>query len=82
MVYQVEVQWECEFDEEILTHHPDLKSHPLVLHSPLNTRGALYGGRTEEMSLLYKVHEGEETVQYVDVISFNPFVCKDLKFPL
>jgi len=24
--YQVEEQWECEFDEEILTRHPDLKT--------------------------------------------------------
>jgi len=80
--YQVEVVWECEFDEEILTRHPDLKTHPVVLHSPLNTRDALYGGRTEAMRLHYKIREGEETVQYVDVMSLYPYVCKYFKFPL
>ena len=46
-IYPVEVQWECEFDEEILTRHPELKTYPVVGHSPMNTRDALYGGRTE-----------------------------------
>jgi len=49
--YQVEVQWECEFDEEILSRNHELKTHPVVGHSPLNTRDALYGGRTEAMRL-------------------------------
>jgi len=35
--YQIEVEWECEFEEEILTSHSDLNTHPVVLHSPLNT---------------------------------------------
>ena len=80
--YQVEVQWGCEFDEEILTRHPDLKTYAVVLHSLLNTRDALYGGRTEAMRLHYKIREGEETVQYVDVMSLYPYVCKYFKFPL
>ena len=58
--YQVEVQCECEFDEGI---QPELKSHPLVQHSPLNTRDALYGGRTEATRLHYKIREGEETLK-------------------
>jgi G:T-mismatch repair DNA endonuclease (very short patch repair protein) len=44
--YQVEVNWECEFDEGILARHPELKKHPLVQQTPLNTRDALYGGRS------------------------------------
>jgi G:T-mismatch repair DNA endonuclease (very short patch repair protein) len=39
--YQVEVQWECEFDKVILYAHPELETHPIVLHEPLNTRDAL-----------------------------------------
>jgi len=70
-VYQVEIQWECEFDEEILTRHPELKTHP-VEHNPLNTRDALYGGRTEAMRIHYKVRKGEENLQYVDVMSLYP----------
>jgi len=59
--YQVEVQWECESDE-ILTRHPDLKAHPVELHSPLNTRDALYAVRNEAMRLHYKTREGETSV--------------------
>jgi len=44
--YLVEVRCECEFDEEILSRHPELKTHPVVGHSLLNTRGTLYGGQT------------------------------------
>jgi len=58
-VYKVEVQWEREFDEEILSPHPELKSHPVVRHIPLNTRDAMYGGRTEAMRLHYKTREGQ-----------------------
>jgi len=67
--YQVEVQWECEYEEEILPRHPELKTHPVVGHIPLNTRDALHGGRTEAMRLHYKIREGEHTLQYVDVMS-------------
>ena len=44
-------KWECEIDEEILTRHSELKTHPVVRHSHLNTREALYGGRTEAMRI-------------------------------
>ena len=65
-----------------MTRHPDLKTYPVVLHSPLNTRDALYEGRTEAMRFHYKIREGDETVKYVDVMSLYPYVCKDFKFPL
>jgi hypothetical protein len=80
-VYQVEVQWECEFDKGILAAHPELETHPIVLHEPLNTRDALYGGRTEAMRLHYKAAEGE-TIQYVDVMFLYPYICKYFKFPI
>jgi hypothetical protein len=41
--YEVEIQWECEFDKHILPLHPELLTDPMVLHSPLNTRDSLYG---------------------------------------
>jgi len=59
-----------------------MKTHPVVLHSPPNTRDALYGGRTDAKRLHYKIREGEETVQYVDVMRLYPYVCKYFKFPL
>ena len=41
--YQVEVQWECDFDKGILADHPEMKLHPVVQHSSLITRDALCG---------------------------------------
>jgi G:T-mismatch repair DNA endonuclease (very short patch repair protein) len=41
--YQVEVQWECEFNKNNLPLHPELKNHPLIQQSPLNTQDVLYG---------------------------------------
>jgi hypothetical protein len=79
--YQVEVQWECDFDTEILAAHPEFEAQPVVQHVPLNSRDALYGGRTEAMSLHYKAAEGE-TIQYVDVMSLYPYFCKYFKFPV
>ena len=34
------------------------------------------------MKLHYKIREGEETVQYVNVMSLYSYVCKYFKFPL
>jgi G:T-mismatch repair DNA endonuclease (very short patch repair protein) len=41
--YQVEMQWECEFDKDILPLHLELKTHSLIQQIPPNTRDALYG---------------------------------------
>jgi len=76
--YTVKVQWECEFEGVA----DDLRAHPIVRHAPLNTRNALYGGRTEALHLHYKIKEGEETVQYFDIMSLYPYICKYFKFPI
>ena len=73
---QLKFQWECKFEEK-----PELFTHPIVRQSPLRTRDALYGLRTEGMRLHYKVHE-KETIQYVDVMSLFPYICKNFKFPI
>jgi len=57
--YRVEVQWECEFDKGILAQHPQLKTHPVVQHSPLNTRDTLHWGQTKAIRLHYKIQDGE-----------------------
>jgi hypothetical protein len=61
--YEVELMWECEFDRDILSKHPELRNNPLVVHAPLNNRDAFYGGRTEAMSLHRKIEEGKETIE-------------------
>ena len=48
--YQVKVEWECVFDD-VLQQNPDLRTHTIVAQTPLRTRDALYGGRTEAMRL-------------------------------
>ena len=81
--YQVKIQWEYKFDEAgIVEQKPELLVHPFVKHAPLITRDALYGGRTEAMRLHYKIREGEESVQYCDVMSLYPHICKYFKFPI
>jgi hypothetical protein len=74
--YTVKVQWECEFEGA-----DDLRTHPIVRHVPLNTRDALYGGRTDAMRVHYKIREGEGSVQYCDIISLYPYIRKYFKFP-
>jgi len=64
--YHVERRWECAFDEEILSCHPEMKTHPVVVNIRLNTRDALYGDRTEVLKFHYKVREVEETIRGSD----------------
>ena len=75
----MEVQWECEFDGKIQS---ELQNHPLVQHAPLKTRDTLHGGRTDAMRLHCKICDVEETIQYVDVMSLYPYICKYGKFPV
>ena len=79
--HTIEVVWECRFDRDILHQHPEIKEHPIVQIGPLNTRDALYVGRTDSMVLHYKIVDGE-TIQYYDIMSLYPYVCKYFKFPL
>jgi hypothetical protein len=78
--YRVKIQWECKFDDTAIS--PELLVHPIIRHAPLNTRDALYGGRTEAMRLHYKIREGVESVQYCDIMSLYPYICKYFKFPI
>jgi len=81
--YQVKIEWECELDESgIVRQNPELLNHPIVRQSPLRTRDTLLGGRTETMHLHYKGNDNDETIQYVDVMSLYPYICKYFKFPV
>jgi hypothetical protein len=59
---------------------PELLTNPIVRHSPLTTRDALYGGRKEAMRLHHKIEENGQTIQYCDVMSLYPYICKYFKF--
>ena len=76
--YTVEVVWGSKFDNDILPQHPEMKQRPISQHTPLNTRDALYGDRTEAMVLHYAIRE-EATIEYCDIMSLNTFVCKYFK---
>ena len=78
---QFEVQCEYDFDKRILADCTDLNLHPVVQHSPLITGDGLHGGRTEAMRLQHKARD-VETIQYVNVMSLYPYVCKYFKFPI
>ena len=81
--YTVKVMWECKFDaEKIVERKLELLTHPIVRHSPLYIRDSLYGGRTEALRLHHKIAENEETIQYCDVMSLYPYICKYFKFPI
>jgi hypothetical protein len=70
------------FDRDILSKYSELRNHPLIHHASLNTRDALYGNPTEAMSLHKKIEELQKTIDYCDVMSFYPYVCKYEKFPI
>ena len=75
--YNVKVQCECEFEGA-----EDLLTHPVVRNEPMNTREALHGCRTEPMRLYYKIREDVVSVQYFDIMSLYPHICKYFKFPI
>jgi len=74
--YTVKAMWECKFDAaKIVEQKPKLLTHFIVRHSPLHVR-------TETLRLHYKIAENEETIQYCDVMSLYPYICKYFKFPI
>ena len=80
--YKAKIQWECKFDEsKIVELKAELLKHSIVQHSPLKTRDVLYGGRIEAMHLHYKTR-GNDTIEYCDVISLYPYICKNFKFQI
>ena len=80
--YEVKIAWECDFDREVMVDEkPELLTHPIVQQTALNTRDALYGGRTEAICLYHNTSE-QETVQYCDIMSLYPYFCKYGKYPV
>ena len=59
----------------------ELCSQPYLKNYPINICDALYGGRTGATKTCYRAKEGEK-INYVDVISLYPDICKYAKIPL
>jgi hypothetical protein len=80
--YNVIEMWECEFyklkRQNNLTY---LNSLPILNSLPLEPRNAFFGGRTGNAKTYHKCEEGE-SIQYVDVCSLYPYVCKKGHYPL
>jgi hypothetical protein len=80
--YEVVEMWECEFNKikrnNNLTY---LNSLPILNSLPLEPRNAFFGGRTGNTKTYHKCDDGE-TIQYVDVCSLYPYVCKRGHYPL
>jgi hypothetical protein len=80
--YEVVQMWDCQFNAlkqgKNLNH---LNSLPILCTLPLDPRNAFYGGRTGNTKTYHKCNNGE-TINYVDVCSLYPFVCKYGKYPI
>ena len=82
--YKVVLIWGCEVRKLLWENHGlknELSSRPFLKNSPFNIRDALYRSRTEATKTYYKVKQGEK-INYVDVISLYPYICKYGKFPV
>lgn len=81
--HEVVEMWECDFLKLKKKSRAmmNLDSHPMLHSTPLNPRDAFFGGRTGNTKSYAKCAEGE-TIQYVDVCSLYPWVCKYGKYPV
>ncbi|XP_055389973.1 uncharacterized protein LOC129618958 [Condylostylus longicornis] len=80
--YEVVEMWACDFESLLSTKQKEhLKNHPLVNCTPLYPRDAFYGGRTGNTFSYYKCKNAEK-INYIDVCSLYPYVCKYGKFPI
>ncbi|XP_054266921.1 uncharacterized protein LOC128989088 [Macrosteles quadrilineatus] len=74
--------WECEFRKlKKIENMKHLDKLPILNNLPLNPRQAFFGGRTGNAKTYHKCAEGE-TIEYVDVCSLYPWVCKYGKYPV
>ncbi|XP_055387199.1 uncharacterized protein LOC129615842 [Condylostylus longicornis] len=78
--YEVVEMW--VFESFLSTKQKEhLKNHPLVNCTPLYPRDSFYGGRTGNTFSYYKCKHAEK-INYIDVCSIYPYVCKYGKFPI
>lgn len=80
--YDVKEMWECDFDR-MKSENPAireyLKNHPLVSKLVLNPKDAFFGGRTENFVTFHDI-KNDERINYIDICSLYPSICKFSKF--
>jgi G:T-mismatch repair DNA endonuclease (very short patch repair protein) len=80
--YLVVTERKCAWDRDKVTERkPEMLTLPFVSRTPLKTSDALYGGRKEGMCLHYKARH-DESIEYADVMSLYPYICKYYKMPV
>ncbi|XP_054287287.1 uncharacterized protein LOC129003084 [Macrosteles quadrilineatus] len=80
--YEIVEMWECEFKKIKRDNNLSyLNSLPILNFLPLEPRNAFFGGRTGNAKTYHKCEDGE-SIQYVDVCSLYPYVCKRGHYPL
>ena len=82
--YDLEAQWECDWDLEVKTNQdlaPFLQTLEMV--DPLDLRDAFFGGRTNAVKLHHvtDVSQGEK-IKYVNMTSLYPWVNKKYEYPV
>ena len=58
-----------------------VKTVDICYQQPINPRDSLYGGRTNAVKLYHKCGPGEQ-INYTDICSLYPWVCKYREFPV
>lgn len=80
--YTLIEKWECDLRKELEANKEmDAFFKSVNIMDPIGPREAFYGGRTNAIKLYHKCQGGEQ-IDYVDVCSLYPWVCKTGVFPL
>ncbi|XP_053390166.1 uncharacterized protein LOC128553084 [Mercenaria mercenaria] len=83
--YRIKYIWECTFDQTC-KENPEYKSlidrfYPHM--EPIKPRDALFGGRTNAVTLYHEVDEStNQEIKYADICSLYPYVNKYKEYPL
>ena len=78
----LESLWECELNRQLRTNKEMAAFFKEVeVPEPMDPRKALYGGRTNAICLYHKCGP-QERIDYIDICSLYPYVCKYGSYPV
>ena len=80
--YNLVTKFECEWMAEV-ANCDEKKEHVtrMGMAGAITSRSALYGGRTEAI-VLHAMGNVDNPINYIDVVSLYPYVCKWKKYPI